>query len=147
MRNGAFGSLPRGCAHSIGCEDLCAATNVPGVVSERPVLAAACDFVAVGVDCDDATAGEGADVWFSVFIEDNVPRRDGTRPILKDAIEGLSPLGVVRLGIGLGDVRAPLGPIGILVGEGIVNSGHRRRLAYISVPGNTVNVFGGFRNA
>src|SRR4029077_13351670 len=41
-----------------------------GKMSEGPILSAVCKFMGLGVNRHYSTAGEGADVWRSLFIQD-----------------------------------------------------------------------------
>ena len=57
-----------------------------------------------------------------------------------DAVEGLRPIGEVAQVVGSLNIRAALGPVGVLLRKGIVDPRHRRRLTEIAVPGDAVDV-------
>ena len=124
-----------------GGEQARSAANCLGVVCEGPVLAAARYLPRLGVECDDAAAGEGADVGFAFFVENKVPSDDAARPVLENAGVGAGPLSPIGGVVRSVDERAALGPVGVLVRKGVVHPGHGVRGPDVAVPGNAVDEF------
>src|ERR1700755_3282644 len=103
-----------------------------------PVLAARCDLVRRVVNRDDASARERSEIRFSLLVERDIPCSKRSRPVVEDAVELIRPLRVIGLIVRLVDVGATLGPVGILCWKSIVHTRHRRWLADISVPGDSI---------
>src|SRR5580693_629550 len=77
---------------ALGGEDTGTALHESGVVGQGPIEPAARELLRLGVEREDATAGEGTDVWFALFIEHEVPGDDRAGPVVEDAGEGAGPL-------------------------------------------------------
>ena len=139
--------LPAGFSDAPDAKHFRAALYVARVVREGEILAAARDFVRAVFHGDGAAAGERADVGLALFVESHIPRGDGTRPVVEDAVERAGPVGPVGLVIGKADVGAAFGPVRVLRRKCIVNLGHGGGLADIAVPGDAVDVLIGCRIA
>src|SRR5260370_40594842 len=109
-------------------------------VRKGRVLAAAGPFVSRVVDGDSSAAWERSDVGTALLIESHIPPRDGTRPVIQNAIECIGPLGPVSLVVGRGDVGAAFRPVGALGWERLVHPRHGRGIADIAMPRDSINV-------
>ena len=85
-------------AQRTGREHLRATLDVPAVMRERPVLAAARHFVRGVLDGDHAAAGEWADVRLALLVERHIPSGDGARPVVQHAVELSRPSWCSRSG-------------------------------------------------
>src|ERR1700761_1868654 len=123
---------------ALGGEDTGTALHESGIVGQRPIEPAARELLRLGVEREDATAGEGTDVGFAMFIEHQVPSDDRAGPVVEDAREGARPLRPIGCVVREGDVRSAFCPVRILEREHIVDPRHGSRGPEISVPGDAV---------
>ena len=117
-----------------------AAVNQFGVMSESVVLPAAGQLLSLGIDRDQAAAGEGTDIRLALFIQQQVPGNDAASAVAKDLREGVRPLGPIGRVSGASDVRPSFCPVGVFGRKGVVHPGHGVRRPRVAVPGDAICV-------
>ena len=73
------------------------------------------------MDRNQPTAGEGADVGTSFFVEREIPSRERFAPVAKGVGESVAPVHPVRGIVGRIDIGTTLGPIEMRVRMGVAD--------------------------
>src|SRR5438270_9232084 len=129
---------------TVGWKDRGSAPKRARIVSKRPILSASCDFPGAGMDCNQTTAGKRTYVWFTIFIQRQIPSNDAPHPVSQNSSVSPAPLGPIHQIARISNVRSAFGPIHLSVGMGGKHLLHPVRLAKISMPRDGLGVFAHF---
>src|SRR6266404_3612246 len=126
---------------TVGWKDRGSAPKRARIVSKRPILSASCDFPGAGMDCNQATAGKRTYVWFTVFIQRQIPSNDAPHPVSQNSSVSPAPLGPIHQIARISNVRPAFGPIHLSLGMRGKYFLHPFGLPNVSMPRNRLGVF------
>src|SRR5260370_12398873 len=103
-------------------------------MSEGPILGAACELSSFGIESNQTTARERADIRASFFIEQQIPTYYALRPISQYPAKNVLPFRPIGSLDETHDIGPTFSPIGILRRQSILNLGHVIHAAHIPIP-------------